>query len=249
MYYREMDVFNINSLRASARRTKVPDYAKLRKVVLTALQNAGVTLETLRVAELRSLAKIYRIPNYSALTRDHLLQAISDAINQPEMVSRLRSFLQNMKGLDVKILRILARDHGVKDYAKMRKEQLQEALQNIEIILDNLRVEELRDIAKPYGVANYKSMRKDALIAAITDSDKNTEMIPIPVWAPQKPQSNQITLNFTTLDRLVEQAEDRVLESLERFTDWVKKKFLNGKGERRNKRRCSNKKLAESGGL
>lgn len=89
-----------------------------------------------------------------------------------------------MDTLTVKSLRVIARDHGVKDYAKMRKPDLLNTLQSLDIVIDNLKVVELKAIAKVYGIPNYKTMWKDTFVAAIDDVP---EKVTIPVMGPQKP--------------------------------------------------------------
>ena len=78
-------------------------------------------------------------------------------LKDTEVISDLA--MESLKRLTSKLLKAIAREHGIRGWAKMSKPKLLEALQPIEIILDNLRVTELRSLAKLRGVEGYKTMR------------------------------------------------------------------------------------------
>ena len=78
-------------------------------------------------------------------------------LKDTEVISDLA--MESLKRLISKVLKAIAREHGIRGWAQMSKPKLLEALQPIEIILDNLRVTELRSLAKLRGVKGYKTMR------------------------------------------------------------------------------------------
>ena len=73
-----------------------------------------------------------------------------------------------MESLTSKVLKAIAREHGIHGWATMTKAKLVEALQPIEIILKNFRVIELRPLAKLRGFEGYKTMRKPELLEALS---------------------------------------------------------------------------------
>ena len=125
--------------------------------------------------------------------------------------------------LTAKSLRVIARDHGVKDYFKMKKHEFVNVLQSKDIVLDNLRKVELTDIAKSYSIPDYKKMNKAELVEAIHNS--HLEKVSIPTYGPEKPTSTNIKGEFTTLEKTLLKAEDSVTDTLNKTIDWFKSKL------------------------
>ena len=59
-----------------------------------------------------------------------------------------------------KVFKAIAREQGIKGWARMTKAKLVEALQPIEIVMDNLRVTKLKSIAKVRGMKGIKQCVK-----------------------------------------------------------------------------------------
>ena len=144
-----------------------------------------------------------------------------------------------MDALTVNSLRVIGREHGIKGYANMRKSDLLNALQSMDIVLDNLRVVELKAIAKVYGIPNYKNLQKDDLVTAIDDAEKLPEKVSITVMGPQKPTQSKISMKFTSLKKLVNKAKHSVTESVEKFTDWVSSKLPTPASKKQVKQKAS----------
>ena len=84
-----------------------------------------------------------------------------------------------MDNLTSKVLKAIAREHGIRGWATMTKAKLVEPLQPIETILENFRGTELRPLAKIRGVEGYKTMRKPELLEALSALIPEVE-VPIP---------------------------------------------------------------------
>ena len=70
-------------------------------------------------------------------------------MRKEELVNALTtSNVPGLNNLTYKVLKTIAHEHGVNVLHKMTKAELVEALNNVDIILDNLRVAELRSRAK-----------------------------------------------------------------------------------------------------
>ena len=86
----------------------------------------------------------------------------------------------------------------------MSKTKIVEALQQIDIILDNLNVTELGPLAKVRGIRGYYKMGRDELIEALNASIPEVE---VPIPGGTKPPGK---LSFTSLKRLVKKAGESV---------------------------------------
>ena len=120
-----------------------------------------------------------------------------------------------MDNLTSKVLKAIAREHGIKGWASMTKAKLVEALQPIEIIVDNLRVNELISLAKVRGIEGYKTMRRTKIIEAMSALIPEVEM---PIPGVTRPRGK---LSFKSLKRLASKASDTVMTEVNKFEDWV----------------------------
>mgnify|MGYP001800457705 CR=1 FL=1 len=94
----------------------------------------------------------------------------------------------------------------------MTKAKLVEALQPVEIILDNLGVTELKSLAKVRGIEGYKTMRRAELIEVVSALIPEVE-VPIPGGVSKPPGK----LNFTSLKRLASKASDTVMTEVNKL--------------------------------
>ena len=113
------------------------------------------------------------------------------------------------------MLKAIARENGIQNYERMSKTKLVQVLQQLDIILDNLRVTELKSLARVRAIRGYHKMRKEELIEALNASIPEVE---VPIPGVTKPPGK---LSFTSLKRLVKKAGESVQTELNKFTDWV----------------------------
>ena len=124
-----------------------------------------------------------------------------------------------MEHLTSKVLKQIARVNGVKDWAKMRKPDLVQTPESMTIVLDNLRLTELKPLAKVREIEGYKKMRHDELVEALSASiPEDDTPIPRVVKPPNK-------VNFTSLRRSLEKAEESVQSRVEDLEGWVRSKI------------------------
>ena len=146
-----------------------------------------------------------------------------------------------MESLLSKVLKAIARANGIQGWAQMTKAKLLEALQPVEIILENLRVTELRPLAKLRGVEGYKTINKPELLEALSALIPEVE---VPLRGVSKPPGKLI---FTSLKRLMENASEAVMFEVNKFEEWVLSKAPELGKNRSNKivRKRINKKVKE----
>ena len=97
----------------------------------------------------------------------------------------------------------------------MAKAKLVEALQPIEIIMDNLRVTELKSLAKVRGIEGYKTMCRAEVIEAMSALIPEVE---VPIPGVTRPPGK---LSFTSQKRLASKASETVMTEVNKFEDWV----------------------------
>ena len=171
--------------------------------LLEALEDLDISLEDLRSTELKSIAKLRGIKGYNKMCKEEPVEVITSS-NVP-----------GLNNLTYNTLKIIAQKHGVNVTSRTTKAELVEALQNIDIILDNLRVTKLQSLVKVRGIKGYNAMRREELIEALSAFIPEVEL---PIPEVRSPHSK---LSFTSLKRLVKKAEDSVVKDVDKFTEWV----------------------------
>ena len=76
-----------------------------------------------------------------------------------------------MEHLPKTLLRALARENEVAGWPRMTKPQLIEALEDLNITLEDLTVPDLKSAAKSRGIKGFHKMRKEELVKALTTSN------------------------------------------------------------------------------
>ena len=146
-----------------------------------------------------------------------------------------------METLKSKTLKFIAKEQGIKGWARMSKAKLVWVLQPLDIITDNLRVAKLKDVAQMRSIEGYKNMRKAELIEAIDLTQTIPETtVPIPNVTKHSKK-----FNFASINRLASEAFDTVMTEVNKFEDWVLSKVpeLTKNKSNKNVRKRINKKI------
>ena len=171
-----MEFLSRKLLQTLAREHKISRWSKMTKLqLIEALEGQNITLNDLTVPELRSATKSEGIMGFHMMRKEEL-------VNTPTT-----SNVPSLNNLSFKVLKTIAHEYGVNVTHRMTNAELVEALENVDIMLDNLRVTELRSLAKVREIRGYSKMRRKKLIEVLSAFIPEVEL-PIP-------EMQQLTVN------------------------------------------------------